>query len=258
MGIYAQNTKQTEQSYRPELNVVKKAYPVYLHSDTLFYIDTNFAILTAEERADNISKRLHKIYKEADSIRIEKYHTDNSIELSCCESFIMTVVETDTIGKNMQLEELADFYSEKITTSFYKIKKDRNIWIIILRIFLVILVIGMIWVILKLINRGYTLLYRLIVEKQDQFLRDLSYKDYTFMTASQELKIVVTFLQVFRWIVVILLIYMLLPILFSILPFSRGWATALFEIYGILLNLCLFLFGITYLIYSLLLLYTSI
>ncbi len=142
----------------------------------------------------------------------------------------MTVVETDTIGKNMQLEELADFYSEKITTSFYKIKKDRNIWIIILRIFLVILVIGMIWAILKLINRGYTLLYRLIIEKQDQFLRDLSYKDYTFMTASQELKIVVTFLQVFRWIVVILLIYMLLPILFSIFPFSRGWATALFEI----------------------------
>ncbi len=71
MGIYAQNTKQTEQSYRPELKVAKKAYPVYLHSDTLFYIDTNFAILTAEERADNISKRLHKIYKEADSIRIE-------------------------------------------------------------------------------------------------------------------------------------------------------------------------------------------
>ena len=219
-----------QQSYRPELLQAQKACPVLLLSDTLFYIDTNFAIFTAEERAENITKRLNRIYEESDTIQIQLFHAESSIELSCCEFFIMTVLESDTIGKNMNVEELADFYAEKITTSFMKAKKDRSVWTFILRIFLVILVLGIIWFILKLINKGYVLLYRLIINKQDQFLQDLSYKDYTFITADQELKVVIWLLKAFKWIVIILLIYMLLPIIFSIFPFSRSWATALFDI----------------------------
>ncbi len=139
-----------QQSYRPELLQAQKAYPVLLLSDTLFYIDTNFAIFTAEERAANITKRLTRLYEESDTIRIQMYHADSSIELSCCEFFIMTVLESDTIGKNMNVQELADFYADKITTSFTKAKKDKNVWTFIGRIALVLLVLGVIWLMLKL------------------------------------------------------------------------------------------------------------
>lgn len=228
--LQASKTTESAHSYRPELTRTQKAFPVHIYADTLFYIDANFATLTAEERAESISRRLHRLYDSSDSIQIEFFHADEAIELSASEFFIMTVMPVDTIGKKMSVQELAVSYAESITTAFYQAKKDRNVWTVLLRIFLVILVLSVIGSILYLINKAHIYLQRLIVEKQDSFLKDLTYKDYTIFTAAQELKVVTSLLTAFKWLIIILLIYMLLPILFSIFPFSRGWATALFEI----------------------------
>lgn len=84
----------------------------------------------------------------------------------------------------------------------------------------------MIW----LIGKGYSKLLLFINSKKDKWLKNLSYKDYTFLAAEQELQVVLFLVKIFRWFVYAVLLYITLPIIFSIFPFSRDWADALFHL----------------------------
>jgi small-conductance mechanosensitive channel len=62
---------------------------------------------------------------------------------------------------------------------------------------------------------------------RDRLLKNLTYKDYTFLTAEQELRAVLLILRGFRLFLYFSLGYAVLSIGFSIFPFTRGWADAL-------------------------------
>jgi small-conductance mechanosensitive channel len=79
---------------------------------------------------------------------------------------------------------------------------------------------------LKLNAKGETI----ITNNKDKWLHNLSYKDYTFLTAEQELKVVFFILKIFRWFLILLLIYLVIPMIFSVFPFTRGWADTLFHL----------------------------
>lgn len=81
-----------------------------------------------------------------------------------------------------------------------------------------------------LIGKGYKRLLSFIDVKKEKWLKSLSYKNYTFLTDEQEMKIILFIAKVLRWFVYIVLVYISLPILFSIFPFSRDWADALFHL----------------------------
>ena len=65
---------------------------------------------------------------------------------------------------------------------------------------------------------------------RNKWLKDLSYKDYTFLTADQEMQVILLLIKVLRWFAYALFLYISLPIIFSIFPFSRHWADALFQL----------------------------
>ena len=84
-------------------------YPVYLFSDTLFYVKTRLASLIPKERAANISSRLLKVYEDElvkpDDISI--YANGNYMDIVCGETIIMSVSENDAELAGMTNVELA-------------------------------------------------------------------------------------------------------------------------------------------------------
>jgi len=58
----------------------------------------------------------------------------------------------------------------------------------------------------------------------------LSYKDYTFISTDQELSLALFLIKIIKWFLIIVLFYLAFPVVFSIFPFTRGWATILFEL----------------------------
>ncbi len=98
------------------------------------------------------------------------------------------------------------------------------------RIGLVLLVLVVAFIIIKIISKGYRRLLLYIASKKETLLKDLSYNDYTFLTTEQELKVVFLAVKVLRWIIYAVLLYISLPIIFSIFPFSRNWADTLFNL----------------------------
>lgn len=228
--LFAQNTLSLELPSTDANIEIQKSYPVALFADTLFFIDTRQASMTAEERAKNITARLEKVFDD-DFHSISNITTSPNgsyVDIVCGEIIIMSVSENDALRKSITTQELADEYIKLMNEAFERAKKDRSFVTIIIRIGLVILVLSGIWFMIFLIKRGHFYVVTRITENKDKWLKNLSYKDYTFLTAEQELSVVFWLLKIIKWAVIIILIYLLLPLIFSIFPFSRGWAATLF------------------------------
>ena len=210
-----------------------KGYPVIgTMKDTLFLIYSKIGASTPKERAINISRKIEKLYEDdflkADSILVMK--SENTFDIIYGEIIIMSISENDAIWYGKGMPELAQSFKETIKNSIVEAKNE-NSWLkLIARIGLVLLVIGIAWAMIWLIGKGYSKLLLFINSKKDKWLKNLSYKDYTFLTAEQELQVVLFLVKIFRWFVYAVLLYITLPIIFSIFPFSRDWADALFHL----------------------------
>lgn len=210
-----------------------KGYPVIgAMKDTLFLIYSKIGASTPKERAINISRKIEKLYEDdflkADSILVMK--SENTFDIIYGEIIIMSISENDAIWYGKGMPELAQSFKETIKNSIVEAKNE-NSWLkLIARIGLVLLVIGIAWAMIWLIGKGYSTLLLFINSKKDKWLKNLSYKDYTFLAAEQELQVVLFLVKIFRWFVYAVLLYITLPIIFSIFPFSRDWADALFHL----------------------------
>ena len=210
-----------------------KGYPVIgSMKDTLFLIYSKIGASTPKERATNISRKIVKLYEDdflkVDSILIVK--SENTFDIVYGEIIIMSISENDAIWYGKSMPELAQSFKETIKNSIVEAKNE-NSWLkLMARIGLVLLVMGIAWAMIWLIGKGYSKLLLFINSRKDKWLKNLSYKDYTFLTAEQELQVVLFLLKIFRWFVYAVLLYITLPIIFSIFPFSQEWADALFHL----------------------------
>lgn len=210
-----------------------KGYPVLgVMKDTLFFIYSKIGSLTSKERAFNISTKIKNLYDDdflkADSIVVVK--AENAYDISYGELIIMSVSENDAIWFGKTTPELANHFKTIIKKSITEAKAENSLSKIITRIGLVLLVIVIALFIIWLIGKGYSKLLLMVQSKKDKWLKDLSYKDYTFLTTEQEIQIAFFSIKILRWFVYALLLYITLPIIFSIFPFSRNWANILIHL----------------------------
>lgn len=225
----AQETSQVAENQPGEVSV-ETGYPVHLFSDTLFYVHSRLASLSPNERAANISARLHKVF-DNDYINAEDFvlqANGHYMDIICGETVIMSISEDDAGRAGVTNVDLAGQYINKMKESFVNAREDRSLLKTLIRSGLVLLVLGGIYFLIRMIMKGHILLETKIAANKEKLLRNLSYKDYTFLTADQELVVISWFLRIFKWFIVVLLVYLLLPLVFSIFPFTRGWADTLF------------------------------
>ena len=215
------------------LRNIAKGYPVIGPSlDTLFLVYSKIGASTPKERAANITMKIRKLYQDdflkIDSISVIK--SENTFDIVYGETIIMSISENDAIWYDKSMLDLADDFNALIKNSIIVAKKENSLLKLLLRIGLVILVIALAWAIIWTIGKGYGRLLVYIDAKKDKWLKDLRYKDYTFLKVEQEMQVILFIVKVFRWFVYALLLYITLPIIFSIFPFSRNWASALFNL----------------------------
>jgi len=215
------------------LRKIVKGYPVVgFMNDTLFSIYTKYGALTPKERATNTSLKIEKLYYDdflnLDSITVVQ--AEHTFDIVYNDMILMSISEKDAIWNNQSMSELAHTFKNQIKQSLIDAKEENSLKRILIRIGLVLLVIAITWGVIKLMEKGYRKLTVYIELKKESWLKELTYKDYTFLSAHQELKIINSVVTAVRWIMYISLIYIALPIIFSIFPFSRNWADMLFQL----------------------------
>lgn len=205
--------------------------PVILFKDTLFHIYTGTGTLGANERAANIMRRINNIYDDFttnDSLIV--LHTERSADIVFQDLILMSVTAEDAAWELSSKEAVALEYANTITTTILDEKEKDNITLFLIRVGLVILVITGIYLLIWGINKGHRRMTRFITRNKDKWLKNLAYKDYTFLSAEQELRLVFVLFNLLKWFMILMSLYLVLPLVFSIFPFTRGWANILFKL----------------------------
>lgn len=207
------------------------AYPVIVGgTDTINHIYTKLGATTPRERADNISKKI-KLLVEDDFFRPDSLlviPAENAHDIVYGEIIIMSISETDAMWYDSDSKTLANSLRENILLTVQKAKDEKSVLKLLKRIGLVLLVLILAVFLFRIIRFGFRKALEFIDLKKDKWLRKLAYKDYTFLTEEQELSILFFLFKIFRWFVYAILLYITLPIIFSIFPFTKGWADTLF------------------------------
>ncbi len=233
IDVNAAKLAESKKPYSDLLRNTAKGFPVTgVLNDTLFFVFSKIGASTPKERANNISHKIGILYEDdflnTDSILVIK--SEDNYDIVYGEIIIMSLSENDAKWYGKDLSELALTLKEIIKSSINEARNENSLFKLLARIGWVLLVITVVASMVWLIGRGYKRLLLFIDIKRDKWLKDLSYRDYTFLTAEQEMNVVLFMLKIFRWFVYAVLLYVTLPIIFSIFPFSRDWADALFQL----------------------------
>lgn len=208
-------------------------YPVIgVMEDTLFLVYSKIGASTPKERSLSISKKIYTLYEDdflkIDSINISE--SDITHDIIYKNTIIMSVSENDALWYGKERPELAKYFQTIIKTSISDAKEKNSFLQLALRIGLVLLVLIFARIIIWAIGKAYDKLLLYINTSKDNWLKNLSYKDYTFLTVNQELQAVLLLVKTLKWVIYALLLYISLPVVFSIFPFSRDWADQLINL----------------------------
>lgn len=214
------------------LKTVVSGFPVVpFFKDTLFSIYNKFGSLKANERATGITLRIQGLAElflfKSDSIQI--IPSENTIDLVYKDINIMSISENDALWQNKTREELANEYKEIIGKAVLNYKAQTN-WIsIIKQIGIAIVVLVSLILILYLIGRLFTFFGKKIEQIKDKYITGFKIGNYELLTAERQLNLILGIVKVIKWLFIFLVIYIALPILFSIFPWTQGYAEVLFS-----------------------------
>ncbi len=218
------------------LRHIVKGFPVNgLFNDTLFLMYTKLGSFSAKDRAEAISLRINKLagkfgYKP-DSIKLSE--AESSIDIVNDETIIMSVSENDALWNNTTKIELAKRYRQIIIDELLRYKSETNFLSLAKKIGLAILVLIITIVFISYMRKFFKWLALKIQHQEDRLIKGITIKNYTLFDAKRQVRVLITASTILKWFLILLVIYIALPILFGIFPWTKNFAQTLF---GYILN----------------------
>jgi small-conductance mechanosensitive channel len=212
------------------LRLTAKGYPVNgFFNDTLFLVYNKLGSFSAKERAEAISKRIKKLkdhfFFTADSIKLIEAET--TVDIVFEDEVIMSISENDAIWNNSSKMDLAKKYKQITADAVLKYKSETSLLTLAKEIGLALLVIIIVAGVIFYIRKFIRWTAELIKQQEGKSIKGIKIKSYTLFDSGQMVKVTTTANNVFKWIIIFLVIYIALPILFSIFPWTRNFADIL-------------------------------
>ncbi|MBW8684753.1 mechanosensitive ion channel family protein [Chitinophaga rhizophila] len=216
-----------------KLKALKKTatgYPVTLLHDTLFFIYTRTGSFNAKDRATAVSSKIDNLYKtpffEPDSLTIVENEGYYDIVYNSAE-VILSVGNLDGLWFGKSNAALAAEYLEVIKQTISKEREIHSFVNLLKRLGLVAIIITLLVIIVWFVNVIFRRINTFISGNKDRYLTFFRLKNTRIITANhlENLLIRVSFFA--KIIVILLLVYLSLPLLFSIFPETESWTSTL-------------------------------
>ncbi|HPI20338.1 MAG TPA: mechanosensitive ion channel family protein [Candidatus Kapabacteria bacterium] len=207
------------------------AFPVVPFGDTLFLIYSKVASFSAKERAEAITNRIIALEENFDSEKdtIKVILNEETADIICNELLIMSIWNLDALFARSSKEELAKKYSELIFQAIDDYLEGRS-WLTILKqIGFVLIVIIAIFYLLKLVTWSFKKIYNFAKTNKTKYLKDIHIKGYVLLNVEREFKIILLVLKLLKYFSYALILYISLPVIFSIFPVTKSIAYTLFD-----------------------------
>lgn len=214
------------------LRAKAKPHPVTgFFNDTLFSIYTKQGSFSAMERAQAITGRIKILgenYKfRADSLVITE--GESTMDLVYSENTIISISENDAIWNNTTKQELAKVYKRIIGNEIIRYRKETSFSTLLKEVGLALLVIGLLGLLIYFSNKLFRWTASKIQGQEGKRIKGIKIRNYELFDAGRQVKVLLMLNTLVKWMFILLLIYITLPILFGIFPWTENFADALFS-----------------------------
>jgi len=221
-------TKNLKTSDKEQKNVEIKGYPVAPFKDTLFLVYHNVGSFSAKERAEYITNKIKRLYNESffekDSIKIVP--SDVSMDIVYQSDFvIMSVLDADAKAESSTVSAIANRNLSKIKSAI--VYQNENYSQLPKRIGYTALLVLIIGLILFLTAKIFNFIKNYVVKNRAKYFKGVHYKSIKILSPEKQLILLLRIFSIIKIITLILIVYLSLPVLFSIFPATKDYTTTL-------------------------------
>ena len=209
-----------------------EGHPVIgLFKDTLFFLHTKEGSFSIKERANAITNRIIKISEEPffkkENLKLQEVNQE--VEISYNDLIILNISEDDSKEVNIPKETLANNYKTIIENEISNYHEETSFIIVLKEIGLAILTISIVLTILFFNKKIFRYTANRITLEENKKIKGIQIKNYTLLDVKKELQVLLNINRFFKWCINILIVYISLPILFGIFPWTENLASILFS-----------------------------
>lgn len=213
------------------LRLTVKSFPVNgFFNDTLFSIYSKLASFSAKERAEIIERKIKTL---ATNFRFKKdslavVASENTVDVIAGEIIIMSISENDAIWNNTSKQDLAEKYKKIIGDAITTYKHETSFITLIKEIGLALLVLIIVGLVVFYLIKLFRWTHNKIEQQEGKFIQGIKLKNYTLFDSKRQVRVAQLINKIIKWFLIIIFIYIALPILFGIFPWTENLAQTLF------------------------------
>ncbi len=200
-----------------------KGFPVHPFRDTLFDIFTRQGSFLPKERAEAISDRLVKISDDyqfqGDSIKI--IPAEQTTDIYYKDALILSVSEQDALWAGTTKQNLAAGYKAVIARSITRYRDETSWQTLMKQTLLALLVIIVVGLLIYFVNRLFKWFHARTAREKSWYSSGIKIRNFQLLDPARQLQLVYSVITVIKWLTIILVIYLALPVLFGIFPFTK-------------------------------------
>lgn len=204
--------------------------PVTVYGDTVFYVFAKLGPFSPSERAQSITQKIEMLVDQSifDQKEITFFDNEESCDVFHSEIILFSVTERDAFWLDESKREIAEKHSKLIVEAVREYHIETGMTRLLIRVGLLVFVLFLFYLGIRLLNRGFVKLNDWLIIKFKPFTKGIKFKNYEFLSQAREEQVIRWVLKVIKWMVIMLLVYLSLPTVFSIFPSTKGFATKLF------------------------------
>jgi len=239
--LIAADTSTTSQKHLPvtrKIPVVNKdsllanPVPILLDGDTIIFIYSPQGSISTIKRANKINDRITAIANDPayDSMLFEIVEREDFAELNYDEEVVLAVSTIDSVLFKEPVRIIAKLYQREISKAIADYRSSISVINILKRIGLTLIVLVILYLIIKYLNIWINNLIRWVFKGKINIERGVRVRNYELVSAFRLMRIIVSAAKILKWFLILLVIYICLPVLFSIFPATEGIAKMLINL----------------------------
>lgn len=204
-------------------------FPVTIYDKNLFYIKNSLGPLSAEERARLATQKITELEKDLatkpDSVSIDT--SGGNANIIYRNLILVSITPKDATSNQSTVNQLAINYRKAIIDIIKKYRNENNIVEITKRVGLGLLIILVLVLIIFYLNRYVNRFKEWASEKLNSKLDGIKIKRYELISKDNQLLVIRRAVNVLKYVIIALSIYITLPLIFRLFPWTKSWSDAL-------------------------------
>lgn len=226
-----QQAKQRQRQQIDSLRSLSEGVPVILMHDTLFRIYARVGPFSPQHRAEYTVGEIKKIVEgrnySIDSLRIVR-HEDAS-DLVYGEQVLLTVTPVDAVWADMDRDALTAHYREVIHHSIHDQLEKTQLGYILRNMAAAAAILLLLYVVVKYVNRFYRKVRVFVLRGKGKWYHGIKIRDYELFPVEGQARAIVIVINILKWILIFVLVYLALLLLFGIFPWTKPIADTLID-----------------------------